>query len=308
MKKLIYSTVAVVALSACSNSGSGGPSVPAKPLSEQLSEAQSATDFASTILPEKFTVIKSNLSYEEQKEKYTVGCKIQGEPSWDPYKIDPALRAGLLFTTKEVSSKLLERDTFQTVEKTIAQVEGQKIVAELNLLEVSFGDSLFTSIDQIFSRKPHITVSSTYKEGATDSDFSYVANYTPAALEYLQSHVAGDQYLSCSVSYETGISSNSVDKINYLLNGQNIVAYVSKNSHSGEVTCSKRTSGSNREEEKVNLGHGTDQSILITSNALINESTVNCGGAEVYRMDKIVLDSGKVIKSSVTKTLSAPLR
>lgn len=309
MKKLIYSLATFVALSSCSNSGgSSSPAVPAKPLGDQLSEAQSANDFSASILPEKFTVIKANLSYEEQKEKYTVGCKVQGELSWDPYKIDPALHAGHVFKTKEGRSELLDYDNLQTLEKTIAQVEGQKIVAELNFLEGNFGGSSFTSVDQIFSRKPHITTTSIYKEGATDSDFSYVANYTPAALEYLQSHSGSDQYLSCSVSYDAGLSPNTVDKVNYLLDGHNVVAYVNRSSHSGEVTCSRRTSGSNSEGEKVSLGSGMEQRITITSNAFVDDYTINCGGTGIYSMEKIVLDSGKIVKSSVTKTLSAPLR
>ncbi len=309
MKKTIYSLIAILVISACSNnSGSGGPGVPAKPLEDQLSEAKSATDFTSTILPEKFTVVKADLSYEEQKEKYGIGCKTPGVPSWEPYKIDPGLRPGLMFTTKEGRSELLDRDTIQTVEKTVTQIEGQKIVTELNYLEVSFSGTVFSTIDQVFTRKPHITITSTYKEGATGSDFNVVANYTQSALEYIQNHSNDNLYLSCSVAYGTEVSSRSVDKINYLMNGQNVLAFLSRDSHSGEVTCSRKKSGSSNEEEKVSLGRGTEQSITISSNSLISDSTINCGGTELFRMDKIVLDSGKIVKSSVTKILSAPLR
>jgi len=312
MKKLIYSVSILFLLSSCSNGGSSGPSAPAKPLKEQLADAQSATDYSAKITPEKFTVIKANLSYDEQKEKYAVGCKKAGEPSWEETQIDPKLLVGHTFVDKQGRSALLETDTFDTQEKRIASVDGNRVVTEINFLEGSFGDSVFSSIDQIFSAKPHITLTVTYAQDANGKpqfETDYKGNYTPAALEYLQTRNGVQQYLSCSVSYEASSPYvHSTDKVSYQFDGHNVVAYVDKSSNSGEVKCSQRTAGTDKETESISLGHGTTEHIVITSNELIHQGLLGCGGVELYRMDKIVLDSGKVIKADVTKKSSGPLR
>lgn len=309
MKKLTFTLIAMFALSSCNSGGGGGSATPAKPLDEQLAEAKSATDFTASILPEKFTVLKANLSYEEQKEMYGVGCKTQGEPSWDPYKIDPSLHAGSTFKSKEGRSELLSLDTYQTLEKVIVSVEGQKVVTEVNFLDGSFAGTVFSSIDQIFTRKPHITTTSTYREGATDSDFSYVANYTQSALEYLQSVSSKDSYLSCSVSWDMSApNKNSTDKISYLLNGRQIVAFLKKSTQVGEVTCTKRYYNQDSKSEEIKLGAGRKETIEIVSNDVVSESTVSCGGNEIFSMRKTALDSGKIISSEVKKALESPSR
>lgn len=313
LKTFIYSVSILVLLSSC-NSGGGGSStpakpLPAKPLSEQLEDAKSASDFSAKILPEKFTVVKANLSYEEEKERYTVGCKAQGEPSWQPYLIDPALRAGLVFKTQEGRSELLSTDTFQTLEKVIIQIEGQKIVTELNFLEGIFSGTIFTSIDQIFSRKPHITTTANYKEGATESDFSYVPNYTPEALQYFQQYPSSDSYLSCTISWSVDAPSQySTDKIMYPVNGRQIVGYLKKRSEAGEVVCTKKFYKNDTKSEEVKLGLGRSETIEVVSNEIVNEATTECGGKTVFRSEKVVLDSGKVIRVDVQKVLEAPLR
>lgn len=312
MKALIYSVSILFLLSSCSNGGGGGPSTPAKPLKEQLADAQSATDFSAKILPEKFTVIKANLSYEEQKEKYAVGCKTPGMPSGEYNEFDPKLLAGHVFVVKQGRSELLDSDTFDTQEKKIALIDGRKLVTEINYLEVSLGTTLFSSIDQIFYAKPHMTLTVDYikdADGKPKMEYDFKGNYTPAALEYFQTHVGVDQYLSCSVSYESNSPYvRTVDKVNYQLDGHVVVAFVEKTSHAGEVTCSKRTSGSDQETEKISLGHGTEERISFDSNEFIHEGILSCGGFQVYKIEKIVLDSGKVVKSDATKMLSAPLR
>lgn len=313
MKKLVYSVFVVLIMTAC-NSGGGGPSVPAKSLEEQLQEAKSATDFSESILPDSFTVIKANLTYEEQKERYAMGCKTPGQPSWNGTQLDPNLIVGHTFKSVEGYSSLLEVDSKQTVERIVAGLNGSTIVTDMNFFEMTFTDPAFTSIDQIFVGKPHIKTTVTYKtvaDGQPDIEYSMVPNLTPAAREFWEREsAANNKYLSCVVKSDIGNSyADSADKISYQLDGHSVTGFLVRSTYTGQIECSQQSSGSaNDQAPKVAMGSGRLERMVIYSNDLIYKDLLGCGGVEVFEMSRTVLDNGKIIKSNVTKLLAAPLR
>lgn len=313
MKKLICSVSLMALLLSC-NSGGGGSSAPAKPLNEQLAEANSAMDFTATIKSNSFSMIKANLNYNEQKERYTLGCKTQGEPSWDQNKLDTRLDAGMIYRVQEGRSAIITTDYYQITEREIISVGLQKLVMGISIEIGSFTGTPFTSIDQVFISKPHITESvnfTTKPDGTIQSDYSYTANYTQSALEYLQSHPSENSYLSCSTSYDMNAPSiHTVDKISYQMNGRPVLAYLVKESREGEISCGMRKYGDSGENDNdlIKMGTGRLERVEIYTNEIVHQGIMTCGGASVFRTEKIVLSSGKVVKTEVIKTLLAPNR
>lgn len=286
----------------------------AKPLGEQLQEANSVTDFSQSVLPEKFTVIKGNLSYDEQKEMYTVGCKKQGEPGVGEAQFDSQLKPGQTFVTQHAFSEVLKSNTLFTIEKTITKINPLSLETEDNYLELSFGNIPFNSVDQIFQGKPHLLTTTTYtvnNTGGTIGQSDSKPNLTPAARQYFESNPTptDSNYVYCRVESDSASTQNSVDKINYQVNGQTVVAYLRRMTQVGEIVCTKEISGQyNQNAEKMKMGPGRSEYIDISTNELVQNEILNCGGADVFRMQKLTLDSGKVMRTYIEKTLSAPLR
>lgn len=126
----------------------------------------------------------------------------------------------------------------------------------------------------------------------------------------------------CHPDYEhesiTGPEERRIDKINYNFDNQFIPAYLEQAKQiSKNIICRKFFYSGNQMDNNtpkpkpdvvVNMGPGVIERTEVKSNALLNKGFYDCGGVSVYYASKIVLDSGKMIQSSVTKVSKAPLR
>lgn len=306
MKTILYSVSVLFLLSSC-GSGGDGKSTPAKPFEDQVQEASAAADLTKTILPENSTLVKADLSYTEQSERFNVGCKVAGQAYNHNKKFDPKLAVGQVFQTRSGYTSLLENLTLQTESKQIIELSVLKVVSEINFLEI--GDSGFT-IDQIFLAKPHLKVTLGYVADVNgelnQTDHNVVANYSQAATDMLNNPAPQGYSTYCYIEQKSNQS--QVDKIKYNLNGREVLAFRQTYNSYGDVICEKRLHGKNEPEVKVNMGLGRKEEMDIFSNEVVTDLIYYCGGTKVFEMEKITLDSGKVVSSHVDKLLAAPLR
>jgi hypothetical protein len=317
MKKIIYSLMVLACLSSCNSvSGSSGP---AKSPEQQMQEAASAKDFSATIVPNNFSVIKANLSYDEQKERYTIGCKTPGVSYPSLNVVDQSLMIGQLFKTERAGDRILSKGWFSAFEESVVTaIEDHKISIDSNYDRLEGFLLPFTDINQIFTKKPHMKNEITILIGAsgdiTIGQSSVANNLSPAAKDFIQAHSQdSSSYVSCQVDdLNSKTTKSSVDKISYNLNGQSIVAYLERRIIEGEVFCSRYFETNGRQNDKpdlkVSMGHGRVESTTVSTNNLVKLGFENCGGSEIYRLSRTSLDSGKILDNYIQKTLSAPQR
>lgn len=307
MKTILYSVSILFLLSSC-GSGGDGKSTPAKRFEDQVLEAQPAADLTKTILPENSTLVKADLSYTEQSERFNVGCKVAGQAYSHNKKFDPKLSVGQVFQSRSGSDSLFESMNLQTESKQIVELSALKVVSEVNFLEIGGGSF---AIDQIFIAKPHLKVTVGYSADInrelTQTDHDVVGNYSQAVKDQTQ-HSTSPQGYSTHCYIQQKSNQSQVDKIKYNLNGREVLAFRQTYNSYGDVICEKRLDGKNEPEAKVNMGLGRKEEMDIFSNEVVTDFIYYCGGTKVFEMERIILDSGKVVSSHVNKLLAAPLR
>jgi hypothetical protein len=298
-------------LTSCNNDSSG----PKKTEAGVLQNVEGVKDQTFVVQPEAFTVTKANLSPEEKKERFNLGCKIQGENGASS-ELDSQLKIGQVFKSQYAVSQIQGSESEATTEITIKDIQPNKITSEANYEKLKISDFPFTTPDQVFSQKPHAIQILTYKL-RDDGGYEVMSqtplelmNMRPNVLDYVKTHNLDSKVgWNCYVDYSVD-SISSVDKIQYNLNGKIIVAYLLKNVRTGDVRCRKYNSSETSKDEEVNvsMGLGRSEDLTIYTNEIVSESFLECGGARIYSSIKTVLDTGKVVDSYAHKTLVAPER
>ncbi len=315
MKSALYAFSVILVLTSC-NSGSSGP---AKSQEQILIEANSATDYSKQIEMNHFTIIKANLTADEEKERFRLGCKTPGSDSGSIDEIDRSLQVGQIFKEQNAGSRILGDSSFSVKEEIVTAIEPKKISFDENFEKLELEGMPFTSVDQIFSRKPHVKSELTYSiepnGGHTTTSKTTEFNFTEAASDFLKSRMpTKSSFLACHVEYDKDNykSTRTIDKIFYNLNGKNVVGFLSKNKQVGNVVCEqyRETDGKTNStpDFKVSMGHGQNEYNDLMTNDVVHPSFVQCGGEVIFRMSKISLDSGKILSVFVEKTLAAPER
>lgn len=317
----------VVIFSGCNNDG--GKSGPVKTQADLLKEASSASDYSTQIPMSSFTVIKRDLTYDEQKERYDVGCVTPGQQYGKSIEeMDNRFAAGQIFIEHGAFSSVKAKPYAAKTEKNILKVEPRSYNFEENYLEMApFGP--FQTINDIFTQKPHMTNKEnfTLKDGSLRSDREMLSsNLTQTAVNYIASNpggVYGNTFVSCSYDYKNDgdklKSTSRIDKVSYMLNNKTVTAYVQTSTTlTPNIICKqytvKEAGGGTihlddlKPDFVADMGPGYSEMITVSSNEVVNEGFFKCGGSELYFSYKVGLDSGKVLSSSVKKILAAPLR
>lgn len=317
----------VVAFSGCSNDE--GKKGPTKSQADILKEAASVTDYSTKITPANFTVIKADLSADEEKEMYDIGCVKPGElygKSID--EMDNRFVIGQIFTRQSGYHELKRAPGNSTTEKKVIKVQAQSYDIENNIL-VFTPTGPFQKIEDAFTQKPHYTDRMSYEIKHTDTSYyrsekseNLQNNYTQAAVNYIANiWKESYTYLDCSVDYKNKDYkySSKLSKISYVFNGKTITAFLRKSITTGAMVCKQYTFKPNTNGSGVSLndmkpdfeaemGSGSEERIEITSNEAVNQGFYNCGGTELYSSRKTALDSGKILSTHADKMLTNPLR
>jgi hypothetical protein len=327
--KIIVFLISTLVIAACNKTESG----PAKSKEEldqieiqNIKNFASVDDYMTKLLPQSYSMVRSNIDYKEQSKFYNHGCKTEG--SYSPvFKIEPLLKSGHIFIADSAYARLeINKSTnFKfTNENIISYIDDKKIVKHINYNKFYSNNFPFTDVSQIFSRLPHMIYETTYIFKADESypefDFKVSeANYTDQAMNWIRNNSTSTEnqfYLSCSVEYNINNYKSSYDQVELNFNNKIVSALVNKNTKSGLVTCKKykvsKESKSINSEDKplltINLGEGVDESVSISTNDVLSDSLFKCGGIKIYSANRLVLSDGRVVKSDVQKILSAPVR
>ena len=314
---LVFAQLAVSCNSGSSSSGT--PLTPEQILQSQIDQLKNSpniSNFTELVKPNAITIVKENLNYEEEKEKYKYGCKTEGTDTSKPlYEIDKDLKLGSRFKEEWAQSNVLRSSSQSVSEKVITQLSKAEIISQVNYESIALFGLPFKSVDEIFSKRPHMI--STVKYDFTNpnnypkSDQNVEVNLTTAAREAIaQANDSGRIYWSCSID-KSSESIFKVDSIRYLISGQPVLAQRMKISRSGPVVCFERKPNDpipDDKQKKITLGDGIDQIEQITSNEVVSSSITKCGGVLIYMTQSLKLNSGKMLSSWVNKIHEAPLR
>ena len=193
-------------------------------------------------------------------------------------------------------------------------IKAGQINYDENFTELLLPGMPFTNVNQIFSSQPHVQSEMTYtiqpNGGHQSEEKSVTYNFTPAAREFFSNRLSSNSdSINCHVEYKNNKynPTNSTDKVFYNLNGRNVVGYMDKHSESGNIICVKYGKDANTNVE-TSMGPGVSEYTEITSNDVVSQGFIYCGGSSIYRNSKVYLNSGKVLQTYVEKTLYAPER
>ena len=167
--KLMSLVFLVLVVSSCNSgsSSSGTPQTPEQILQgqiDQLKTAPSATDYPAQIKPNAVTMVKEDITYEEQKEKYQYGCSKTdvNNPSKSVYEMDKDLKMGSQFKQEWAQSNILKSSSGSVSVKTITFLSATEVNSEINYESIFLTGFPFTSIGEIFNGTPHVTSSVKY--------------------------------------------------------------------------------------------------------------------------------------------------
>lgn len=327
MKKVTTISIAALCLlTACNNGGSSGPSAPAKTQEQLLTEAAlvGVADVTQSIKPNSYQVIKSDLTFEEKAERYTIGCKKPGSYE-SAQQFDKQLKPGTVFLRETGSHEILETLNHSRYEYTAKTVSEQKITFGHNFDFVAKNMmGPFTSMDQIFASKPHAIYTIEFKpneQGTMTPDVS-MSDYqwTQAALNFISTlqGTSDDTYTSCdydmSNNQQGSKSAWTESKISYMINGKPVPAHLSSYVvENASIYCERKKYGqsgsASSTADRVQMGKGRYEQLSISTNEVVSMmGYIPCGGDLVYNSNKIVLANGKVIQAHAQKTVLAPSR
>lgn len=316
-------------LTSCQSDSNAKPITPEQALkfeTEKILAAPAATDVTQTIKPDRIQVVKANLTYDEQKEMRTIGCKNLANGGYTTdYQLDRELTVGSTFRTEGADHELLGRENNSSSVDTIKEIRPDFIATETNFEFLSFSGTPFTSMDQIFLQRPHYIFEKTYTFQGDDYPSvnfdagDYMKNFTAAAKDWLRADfLQNPTEWSCDIQYQDATYTSTVAKIAYNIMGRPTEAFLTDSTSASEVVCEKRDRVNFDNPEipdyqkeplaRVKLGPGKKVQKTIVSNKFISDGLVTCGGEELFRSSVLTLDSGKVINSSVDKTVEAPFR
>ena len=333
MTKIAILILALVALNSCDS----GSSEKAKPQTDadlieqgkqKLAQAATVADVTKTVVPDRIQLVKANLSYDEQKEMRTIGCKITETGYSTDYQLDPETEAGDVFRNESVSDKLTGNNSYYRTVKTVKKIHSSYIYVENNHEVLDLNGTPFKSIDEVFTQKPHYISEISYSfKNEQYPDVKYdlgieksLPNLTPAAAAFLKNeYVQNPTEWDCSIDFNSNKkSSMATDKINYNFMGRPTEAFHIKSEMKGKVTCKlyKKWNPFSGDELKfdrkplveVDKGTGTMITNSVVSNKYRTTDLVSCGGEELYRSELLVLDTGEILRSSADKKLNAPIR
>ena len=329
----MFKVILLIAMSAliasCQSDSNSKPITPEQALkmeTDKLMSAPAATDFTKTLETDRIQIVKANLTYDEQKEMRTIGCKNVANGGWETdYKLDSELTVGQTFREETAHHNLLGNPNQSTTFTTVKEVRPDFTALEANFEALSLVGTPFTSVEQIFLQRPHNTMEKSYIfKGDEYPEVNYnmenwLNNFTAAAKEWIRSdYLQNPTGWSCRIQPGDAGYTSTVAKVMYNVMGRPTEAYMTESNTEGDVICEKRSRYNPESNEdpvyekeplaSVNLGKGKEIYKKVVSNKFVTDDLVSCGGEDLYRSTLVTLDTGKIISSSVDKTLAAPFR
>jgi hypothetical protein len=298
--KKILASLFLVLLAACQDKNS----VPKT--DEELIKSGEAQDLTLQVPSNEFTVLKDNLSWEEEKEIYDRGCKTKGEPQ-SIIKTDAYLYVGDIFESVYGFSRIMDKMGFGrfTSDLTIAEKDDFRVKTNSTYKEI-IGPRGRLNLSEIFYKTPHIIEESSINEQG-EVDYKAEVNIRELPEEMMPAEFNW----SCRVDFQNSLDGiYKVALVKYLFDGTDINAHLSHSKYEGMVFCEKHKSDvfPDKPLKSIEMGMGSYESVSVISNEVVPSGFNSCGGTYVYSSYIIRLDTGRVLDSYASKLIKAPVR
>jgi hypothetical protein len=267
MSLLIFAA-ATIAFAACSKKGSSSAST----------DAVAVQDMGTT--PAGLYAEVSKLSLEQEKERYTLGCKIVGSPG-AVAKTHPHLRVGDQITYSFAQANQTAAIAVN-IHSRVAEISSDRIVEDS---VIESGKNLPVPAGTNFKMVCSVPNGKTGGECKTEPE--------------LPQSQTGDSI--CYVKSNNSVAGRSVGSYT-TKSGAKIKVYRSQHTSTGDVYCQR-----NGQRNAVLVGQGSEETIELRSNEAIFDKFFYCGGATVFAAQRVTLSNGKVVFSSRMEVTDMPV-